>query len=147
MSPRASTDWLLGDVEINAVIEGHTDICDQDPDSDKRKAVEESLLWKLDSRLLFLILVGVMSQVDRSNIAAARLKGLEEDLHLTGQQFNTLISIMYVGYTVTQVPSNVFLDRLRRPSVYLSYCILLWGIISISIGLWLSPPDIQRTTH
>ncbi|KIM50660.1 hypothetical protein SCLCIDRAFT_1225204 [Scleroderma citrinum Foug A] len=41
---------------------------------------------------------------------------------------------MYVGYTLTQIPSNVFLHRLRKPSVYLSYCILLWGIISISIG-------------
>ena len=39
--------------------------------------------------------------------SAARLKGLEEDLHLTGQQFNTLISIMYVGYTLTQIPSYV----------------------------------------
>jgi len=40
--------------------------------------------------------------------SAARLKGLEEDLHLTGQQFNTLISIMYVGYTLTQIPSYVY---------------------------------------
>ncbi|KIM50731.1 hypothetical protein SCLCIDRAFT_144748, partial [Scleroderma citrinum Foug A] len=126
MSPRASTDWLLGDVEINADIEG---------DTDKQKEVEERLLWKLDLRLLFLILIIIMNQVDRNNIAAARLNGLEEDLHLTGQQFNTLISIMFVGYTLTQVPSNVFLNRLRRPSVYLSYCVFLWGIISISIGL------------
>ena len=46
-------DWLLGDVEISADIEGDTDICDQDPDSDKRKEIEERLLWKLDLRLLF----------------------------------------------------------------------------------------------
>jgi len=63
MSPRASTDRLLGDVEINADVERHTDICDQDPDSSRRKEVEERLLWKLDLRLLFLILVIIMSQV------------------------------------------------------------------------------------
>ena len=40
--------------------------------------------------------------------SAARLNGLEEDLHLTGQQFNTLISVMFVGYTLTQVPSYVY---------------------------------------
>ena len=54
MSPRASTDWLLGDVEINADIEG---------DTDKQKEVEERLLWKLDLRLLFLILIIIMNQV------------------------------------------------------------------------------------
>ena len=55
-------DRLLGDV-ANADIERHTDICDQDPDSYKRKEVEERLLWKLGLRLLFLILVIVMNQV------------------------------------------------------------------------------------
>lgn len=39
---------------------------------------------------------------------SARLKGLEEDLHMTGRQFNTLISIMYVGYVLSQIPSYVF---------------------------------------
>ena len=37
--------------------------------------------------------------------SAARLQGLEEDLHMTGQQFNTLISILYVGYVPMQIPS------------------------------------------
>lgn len=36
---------------------------------------------------------------------AARLKGLEEDLHMSGTQFNTLISILYVGYVLMQTPS------------------------------------------
>ena len=63
MSPRESTDWLLSGVEINADVERDTDICDQDPDSVKRKEVEERLLWKLDLRLLFLILGQIMSQV------------------------------------------------------------------------------------
>ncbi|KAL4071130.1 major facilitator superfamily domain-containing protein [Scleroderma yunnanense] len=72
--------------------------------------------------------------MDRSNVAAAQLKGLEEDLHMTGQQFNTLISIMYVGYVLMQVPSNVSLDQLRRPSTYLSLCAFSWGVFSISTG-------------
>lgn len=73
---------------------------------------------------------------------------------MTGQQFNTLISAMYVGYVLMQVPScvtaflnqrcwgyldlfrNLLLDQLRRPSVYLSFCISLWGLFSISTGQW-----------
>lgn len=36
---------------------------------------------------------------------AARLKGFESDLHLVDQQFATLLSILYVGYIIMQIPS------------------------------------------
>ena len=36
---------------------------------------------------------------------AARLKGFEADLHLEKQQFATLLSILYVGYIIMQIPS------------------------------------------
>jgi hypothetical protein len=37
--------------------------------------------------------------------SAARLKGFEADLHLKGQQFNTVLSIFFVGYILMQIPS------------------------------------------
>jgi len=37
--------------------------------------------------------------------SAARLRGFEEDLGLTGNQFATILSIFYVGYITMQVPS------------------------------------------
>ena len=37
--------------------------------------------------------------------SAARLRGFEEDLGLTGNQFATTLSILYVGYITMQVPS------------------------------------------
>lgn len=36
---------------------------------------------------------------------SARLKGFSQDLHLVGQEFNTLLSILYVGYILMQIPS------------------------------------------
>ncbi|KAL4071410.1 major facilitator superfamily domain-containing protein [Scleroderma yunnanense] len=139
MSPRASADRLLGNVEIHTNVEHYasTDIDNLDAvfgGPDKRREVEKKLLLKLDLRVLFLVLIFVMNQLDRDNLAAARLQGLEEDLHMTGQQFNTLISITYAGFIFTQVPSNILLNQLRRPSIYLSYCIILWGVLCISIG-------------
>lgn len=41
------------------------------------------------------------------HISAARLRGFEEDLHLEGQQFASLLSILYVGYISMQIPSYV----------------------------------------
>ncbi|KAF9229968.1 hypothetical protein BU15DRAFT_84242 [Melanogaster broomeanus] len=60
---------------------------------------------------MFLLLVYVMNYLDRYNAAAARLQGLESDLHMSGSQFNTLVSTFYVGYMLMQVPSYVFLAR------------------------------------
>ncbi|KAL4071123.1 major facilitator superfamily domain-containing protein [Scleroderma yunnanense] len=136
MSSRTSTDRLLGDVEIyheeHSILSDvdHADVVFGGPE--KRKQVEKKLLRKLDLRVFFLVLVGLINYMDKTNIAAARLKGLEEDLHLTGQQFNSLLSILYAGFVLMQIPSNMFLNQLRRPSVYLSCCIVLWGLFSIT---------------
>jgi hypothetical protein len=35
----------------------------------------------------------------------ARLQGFEQDLHLEGQQYATVLSILFVGYTTMQVPA------------------------------------------
>jgi hypothetical protein len=40
---------------------------------------------------------------------AARLRGFEEDLKLTDKQFDTILSILYVGYIIMQIPSYVLL--------------------------------------
>ncbi|KAG0699663.1 MFS general substrate transporter [Suillus ampliporus] len=99
-----------------------------------RPIAEKRLLRKLDLRVSFLILIYIMSCIDRSNVAVARLRGLEEDLGMTGNQFNTLISIFYMGYVLMQAPSNVFLDRIKRPSIYLSSCMAIWGAITVFMG-------------
>ncbi|KAH7930095.1 MFS general substrate transporter [Leucogyrophana mollusca] len=99
-----------------------------------RKRLERKLLRKLDLRVAFLVLIYIMNYMDRNNAAAARLRGLEEDLHMKGRQFNTMISILYVGYVMMQVPSNIFLNYIGKPSIYLSTCMAIWGLISVFTG-------------
>lgn len=54
-----------------------------------RLIVETRLKRKIDLRLLpMIILMYIMNYLDRNNIAAARLAGLEDELHLTSVQFN-----------------------------------------------------------
>ncbi|KAG6336606.1 hypothetical protein ID866_2482 [Astraeus odoratus] len=110
MSPSASRYRLLGDAGVYPYGTSLTDGNTEDPDAvfgspERRREVEEGLLRKLDLRVAFLVLVYIMNLMDRSNVAAARLKGLEEDLHMTGQQFNTLVGILSVGYVLMQIPS------------------------------------------
>ncbi|KAG2110522.1 MFS general substrate transporter [Suillus discolor] len=99
-----------------------------------RPIVEKRLLRKLDLRVAFLVLVYIMNIMDRTNIAAARLRGFEEDLGMTGNQFNTLTSIFFVGYLFTQAPSNMVLHHMKRPSLYLSGCMITWAAITMCMS-------------
>ncbi|PBL03703.1 MFS general substrate transporter [Armillaria gallica] len=80
-------------------------------------ALERALVRKLDMRVLstmFLILI--MNYVDRNVITTARLKGLESDLGLTGLQYSIIHSVLYATYCPAQVPSNMALNYIKRPS-------------------------------
>jgi hypothetical protein len=37
--------------------------------------------------------------------SSARLGGIEKDLHLQGSQYPTVLSIVYVGFAIMQVPA------------------------------------------
>ena len=75
-----------------------------------------------------------MNYLDRNNISAARLKGLQSDLGLNYNQYSTCLSILYVGYILMQVPSNMFINRISRPSIYIAISMTLWGLITTCSG-------------
>ncbi|KAK5044782.1 hypothetical protein LTR84_010438 [Exophiala bonariae] len=103
-------------------------------DPERRKQVEKSLKRKLDARCSLFVLIYIMNYLDRNNIAAARLGGLQEDLGINNTQYATCLSILYVGYILMQVPSNILINRISRPSTYISAAMLLWGLISTLSG-------------
>lgn len=88
--------------------------------TEERKRMEKKLLRKLDARMSIMVVIYILNyvrppcdmyrvvtdlvQIDRNNAAAARLRGFEQDLGLKGQEFATLLSILYVGYILMQVP-------------------------------------------
>ncbi|KHN98372.1 Major facilitator superfamily domain, general substrate transporter [Metarhizium album ARSEF 1941] len=103
-------------------------------DPGRRAAVEKRLKRKLDARCGLFVLIYIMNYLDRNNIASARLKGLQEDLKLDDTQYATCLSILYVGYILMQVPSNMFINRIQRPSLYIACSMLLWGLVSTLSG-------------
>ncbi|KAF2708928.1 MFS general substrate transporter [Pleomassaria siparia CBS 279.74] len=103
-------------------------------DPEHRKRVEKSLKRKLDARCSIFVLIYIMNYLDRNNIAAARLGGLQEDLKINNTQYATCLSILYVGYILMQVPSNMIINRIQRPSIYISVAMLIWGMISTLSG-------------
>ncbi|KAL3433032.1 major facilitator superfamily domain-containing protein [Aspergillus tetrazonus] len=101
----------------------------------RRAEVEKSMKRKLDARCSLFVLIYIMNYLDRNNMAAARLKGLQEDLNMNYDEYATCLSILYVGYILMQVPSNILINRIQRPSLYISLVMTLWGLISTLSGV------------
>lgn len=111
------------------------------PDSLKEMSEEEIEAFmkkttrKIDMRMLpMLTLIYILNYLDRNNIASARLGGIEEDLRLKGTEYQTCISILFVGYILMQVPSNMLFNKLARPTIFISISMTIWGVISACTG-------------
>ncbi|KAM0755785.1 MFS general substrate transporter [Meredithblackwellia eburnea MCA 4105] len=102
-----------------------------------RSDAEKRLVRKLDTRIMPIIwALYFWNYVDRNGIAQARLNGLEKSLHLQGNQFNICVSILFVGYTIFQVPSNMIMSTHKvRPSVWMSCWAMIWAINSACTAL------------
>ncbi|KAI1658168.1 MFS general substrate transporter [Daldinia decipiens] len=100
---------------------------------EQRLELETRLRRKIDWRLLpMIIIMYILNYIDRNNIAAAKLAGLPEDLNLdpNASEFQTAVSILFVGYLLMQIPSNIFLNKIGKPAIYLPACMMVWGVIS-----------------
>ncbi|KAL3417689.1 hypothetical protein PVAG01_10699 [Phlyctema vagabunda] len=96
---------------------------------------EKALIRKVDLRLVPIMMVlYLVSFLDRVNIGNARLYGLEEDLGLKGSQFQVCISVLFVSYCLCEVPSNLVLKKFR-PGRYLSVLTFCFGVIATCTGL------------
>ncbi|KAG0694852.1 major facilitator superfamily domain-containing protein [Suillus ampliporus] len=101
-----------------------------------RDVLERRLRRKLDLRTMPMIVVmATMSNIDQTNVNIARLAGYEADLHLKGNQYGAILSIIYVGYIFMQLPSNMFLHWMQRPSVLIPSCMVAWGGVSVLTGI------------
>ncbi|KAJ7052049.1 major facilitator superfamily domain-containing protein [Mycena amicta] len=102
----------------------------------QQELAERRLVRKLDMRLIPAIFaIYVMNYINRSAITAARLKGLEHDLHLTDLQYNVVLSALFVTLSLGQPPSNMILNKVKRPSIYIGCCVMAWGLASALSGL------------
>lgn len=119
-----------GDAEFNETV------VDPVLDPRLRAKAERALTWKLDMRLMPMIaLIFIVNYIDRTAVTAARLQGLEADLGLTDIQYDTVVAILYVSYCPMQIPSNMILNRITKPSWYIGICVILWGITSGLTGV------------
>ncbi|KAI9152276.1 transporter [Paramyrothecium foliicola] len=96
---------------------------------------EIRLVRKLDLWIMpCLCIMYFLNYVDRNAIAQARLNDLEEDLGMSGTEFNTTVSILFVGYVLMQIPSNMLITKVK-PGIYMSSWMLVWAAVSACTAL------------
>jgi hypothetical protein len=102
---------------------------DQDGNFVVDEAMEKSLNWKCDFKLLPpLICLFLITFIDRTNIANAKIEGMTTDLKMKDNDYNMSLWILNIPYICLAVPSNLLMKKgFVRPSVYLSGIMFCWG--------------------
>ncbi|KAJ5198174.1 uncharacterized protein N7498_007291 [Penicillium cinerascens] len=96
---------------------------------------ERKLIRKLDWHIAPMVFLGyLVCFLDRVNIGNARLYGLESDLHLHGTQYQTILSVLFATYILSEIPSNLLIKRIR-PSRWIAILNVCWGLIATLSGL------------
>ncbi|GIZ37702.1 hypothetical protein CKM354_000114200 [Cercospora kikuchii] len=91
---------------------------------------EIALVKKLDRWIMpMLFSMYFLNYLDRNAIALARINKIEEDLNLSSIQYQTCVSILFVGYILGGVPSNMFLTR-TSPRKYMAIMMVIWAAVS-----------------
>ncbi|KXN73679.1 MFS general substrate transporter [Conidiobolus coronatus NRRL 28638] len=94
----------------------------------------KKLIRKVDLRLLpYLTLLYLFSFLDRVNIGFARVYRMEEELHLTPDQYSWTLSIFFVGYVLFEVPSNLLLKKVTPPR-WIARIMVTWGAITMALA-------------
>ncbi|KAK5092853.1 hypothetical protein LTR70_006041 [Exophiala xenobiotica] len=90
---------------------------------------ELAVIKEFDRKLvLFLAFLYLLSFLDRSNIGNARIAGLEQALQLSDVQFDYCLVAFYITYITFEW--MILLYRLVPAHVYISLCVLAWGVVA-----------------
>lgn len=99
------------------------------------QAAEKALLRKLDLWIVPpVMLLYLLSFLDRVNIGNARLYGMEEDLGLEGNQYQVAVSLLFATYILSELPSNLVIKRFT-PSRWLAFITTAWGVVATLTGV------------
>ncbi|KAG5732000.1 hypothetical protein E4T56_gene18263 [Termitomyces sp. T112] len=138
LSPKPDTkkESIIVDVEENTRASDLDNLGLPVSGTPERLKAERKLVRKLDSRLLpTVFVIFIMNYIDRNGITTARLKGMQQDLGISDIQYATVIAVLYASYCPAQIPSNMLLNYLPRPSLYIGLCVILWGLTSALTGV------------
>ncbi|KAI1418394.1 MFS general substrate transporter [Hypoxylon sp. FL1857] len=106
------------------------------------KRREARVVAKLDLYICpILIVLQLISFLDRGNIGFAATQGMITDLHLVGTQLNTAISLFYPLYILSEFPAALIVKRIGFNRV-IPAAAACWGLVCLGNGFARSFGDL-----
>ncbi|KAJ5556092.1 hypothetical protein N7494_000007 [Penicillium frequentans] len=128
MSEQDATEQYKGEF---AMVEFAEHVEARDAEFKKRN---ERLVRKLDLYIApVMMLLMLISYLDRGNIGFAATQGMTDDIGLTGTQLNTAISIFYIFYVLAEFPTSLLVKRLQFNRVIPTIA-FAWGLVCMCNG-------------
>ncbi|THU98827.1 MFS general substrate transporter [Dendrothele bispora CBS 962.96] len=96
----------------------------------------EKKVWrKLDMYVLPIVaMFYLLSFLDRTNVANARVAGLQTQLGMSNKEYSIALTVTYVPYIAAELPSNLMLKALG-PNYVLPTMLTLWGVVTTLQGV------------
>ncbi|KAG4027381.1 hypothetical protein MFRU_030g00170 [Monilinia fructicola] len=92
-------------------------------------ATEKRLVRKLDRKLIPLVmLLYLLSYLDRSNIGNAKTAGMSKELQLSSSQYEWLLTIFYISYIVFEWFALMW--KVLPPHIWACFCVVGWGTVA-----------------
>jgi MFS family permease len=90
---------------------------------------ERAVRRKLDTHLvIFVSVLYLLSFLDRSNIGNAKIAGLTDDLAISDNQYEWLLTSFYITYILFEWMTVMY--QLVPPHIYISVCVCAWGVLA-----------------
>src|SRR5208283_1886818 len=91
----------------------------------------EAVYLKIAKRIMpFLVLLFVMAWMDRVNVGFAKLQ-MVKDLSFSEAVYGFGAGILFLGYLLFEIPSNLFLEKIGARKT-IARITILWGVASIA---------------
>jgi D-galactonate transporter len=98
----------------------------------------DAIYRKIAKRLIpFLVLLFLMAWLDRYNLGFAKLQ-MVNDLGFSEAVYGFGAGIVYLGYMLFEIPSNLFLEKIGARRTFARITIL-WGLTSMAMALVKTP--------
>ena len=103
------------------------------PHSPSAAGANDALYRRVAFALIpFLFVCYVVAMVDRLNVGYAKLQFMA-DLHFDESVFGMAAGVLYVGYILFEVPSNLMLERVGL-AVTMLRIMTLWGVFTMAMA-------------
>jgi len=131
---------------------GGTKVVDSDPGTPRHSsldhaslevdaALEKRTTRKIDLRVVpMLCMLYLTAYLDRTNIGNAKLLGLEKELNMPSNGYNTAVWVFFLTFVVMEVPCNLIMSHSKiPPNWWLGGSMTLLGIVTMCQGFCHSP--------